>query len=187
MRTTLFIIIIAMGTTSLAAGCGKSNETSSGTPAPSASASAVVPAAVPPTLPTPSASASAAPEAAKKVELEIASVGDTMFYDKKTLTVPTGAHVHLTLKNNGKLAVMQHNWVLVKKGTEAKVALAGMEKAPDAGYVVPSDDVLAYTPLAQPQTTAEVTFTAPAPGDYPYICTFPGHYVVMKGVLTVTP
>lgn len=186
MRTTLFIIM-ALGTTSLAAGCGKSNETSSGAPPPSASASTVVPAAVPPPPPPPSATASAAPEAAKKAELEIASVGDTMFYDKKTLTVPTGAQVHLTLKNNGKLAVMQHNWVLVKKGTEAKVALAGMEKAPDAGYVVPSDDVLAYTPLAPPQKTVEVTFTAPAPGDYPYICTYPGHYVVMKGVLTVTP
>ena len=185
MRT--LIIIMALGTTSLASmGCGKSNETSSGAPAPSASASAVVPAAVPPTPPTPSVTASAAPEA-KTVELEIASVGDTMFYDKKTLTVPTGAKVHLTLKNNGKLAVMQHNWVLVKPGTEAKVALAGMEKAPDAGYVVPSDDVLAYTPLAPPQKTVDVTFTAPAPGDYPYICTFPGHYVVMKGVLTVTP
>ena len=183
MRT--LIIIMALGTSSLAsAGCGKCNETSSGAPPPSATATAVVPATAPP---TPSVTASAAPQAAKKVELEIASVGDTMFFDKKTLTVPTGAEVHLTLKNNGKLAVMQHNWVLVKKGTEAKVALGGMEKAQDAGYVVPSDDVLAYTPLAPPQQTVEVTFTAPAPGDYPYICTFPGHYVMMKGVLTVTP
>ena len=186
MRT--FIIVLALGTASFAtAGCGKDSGTSGGAPTPSAAATAVAPAATPPTPPAASAAASAAPEAAKKVELEIASVGDTMFYDKKTLTVPTGAQVHLTLKNNGKLAVMTHNWVLVKKGTEAKVALAGMEKAPDAGYVVPSDDVLAFTPLAAPQKTAEVTFTAPAPGDYPYICTFPGHYVVMKGVLTVTP
>lgn len=178
-------IIMALLTTSLAGvGCGKGNDTSGGAPPPSATATAVAPAATPP---TPSATASATPEGAKKVELEIASVGDTMFFDKKTLTAPTGAHVHLTLKNNGKLAVMQHNWVLVKKGTEAKVALGGMEKAQDAGYVVPSDDVLAYTPLAPPQKTVEVTFTAPAPGDYPYICTFPGHYVVMKGVLTVTP
>lgn len=186
MRT--FIIVLALSTVSLAtAGCGKDNDTSKPAPPPSATATAVTPATTPPIPLTPSASASAAPEAAKKVELEIASVGDTMFYDKKTLTVPTGAQVHLTLKNNGKLAVMTHNWVLVKKGTEAKVALAGMEKAPDAGYVVPSDDVLAYTPLAAPQKSVEVTFTAPAPGDYPYICTFPGHYVVMKGVLTVTP
>jgi azurin len=186
MRT--FIIVLAFGTASLAtAGCGKGNDTSGSAPPPSATATAVAPAATPATPPAPSASASATPQAAKKVELEIASVGDTMFFDKKTLTVPTGAQVHLTLKNNGKLAVMTHNWVLVKKGSEARVALAGMEKAPDAGYVVPSDDVLAFTPLAAPQKSVDVTFTAPAPGDYPYICTFPGHYVVMKGVLTVTP
>ena len=179
------IIIFALGTTSLAsAGCGKSNDASSDVPAPSMTATAVAPAASPP---KPSPPTTAAPEAAKRAELEIASVGDTMFFDKKTLTVPTGSQVHLTLKNNGKLAVMQHNWVLVKKGAEAKVALAGMQNAPDAGYVVASEDVLAYTPLAPPQKTVEVTFTAPAPGDYPYICTFPGHYVVMKGVLTVTP
>jgi len=185
MRT---LIIMAILTSSLAAaGCGKSNDGTSGTPPPSATATAVAPAATPQAPSTPSVTASAVPVAAKKVELEIASVGDTMFFDKKTLTVATGDLVHLTLKNNGKLAVMQHNWVLVKKGTEAKVALGGMEKAQDAGYVVPSDDVLAYTPLAPPQKTVEVTFTAPAPGDYPYICTFPGHYVVMKGVLTVSP
>lgn len=183
MRTLMMITL--MGTISLAAaGCEKSKETPSAPP-PSASATAVAPAATPSPPPV-SAATSAAPEA-KKVELDIASVGDTMFFDKKTLTVPSGAQVHLTLKNNGKLPVMQHNWVLVKKGSEAKVALAGLEKAPDAGYVVPSDDVLAYTPLAPPQKTVDVTFTAPAPGDYPYICTFPGHYVVMKGVLTVTP
>jgi azurin len=34
--------------------------------------------------------------------------------------------------------------------------------------------------------TADVTFTAPAKGTYPYICTFPGHYQTMKGVMTVT-
>ncbi len=184
MRTV--ITITALASMSLAAaGCGKSNDNSSGTPAPSVTATTVTPASTPP-APSAAPSASAAAPAAK-VDLEIASVGDTMYFDKKTLTVPTGAEVHLTLKNNGKLAVMQHNWVLVKKGAEAKVALAGMEKAPDAGFVVPSSDVLAYTPLAPPQKTVEVTFTAPAPGDYPYICTFPGHYVVMKGVLTVTP
>jgi azurin len=47
--------------------------------------------------------------------------------------------------------------------------------------------VLAYTQMAPSGTTSEVTFTAPAAGAYPYICTFPGHYMMMKGVLTVTP
>ncbi|MDE0837988.1 MAG: plastocyanin/azurin family copper-binding protein [Kiritimatiellae bacterium] len=30
-----------------------------------------------------------------------------------------------------------------------------------------------------------VTFTAPAAGTYNYLCTFPGHYAVMNGVMTV--
>lgn len=185
MRT--FLIIMAASVVALATtGCSKGHDGSSGAPTPSTTA--VPPAATPPEpVPAPTASASAEAPAKAKVELEIASVGDTMFYDKKTLTAPTGAEVHLTLKNNGKLPVMTHNWVLVRTGTEAAVALAGLEKAPDAGYVVPSSDVLAYTPLAPPGQTVEVTFTAPAPGDYPYICTFPGHYVMMKGVLKVTP
>jgi azurin len=30
-----------------------------------------------------------------------------------------------------------------------------------------------------------VTFDAPAAGQYPYVCTFPGHGVLMKGTLTI--
>jgi azurin len=30
-----------------------------------------------------------------------------------------------------------------------------------------------------------ITFTAPAPGDYPYVCTFPGHIRLMRGVMRV--
>jgi azurin len=78
--------------------------------------------------------------------------------------------------------------VLVKPGTEASVAAAGLKLGEAAGYFdVRDKDALAHTDLAKPGTTSEVTFDAPAPGDYPYICTFPGHYMMMKGVLTVTP
>lgn len=120
------------------------------------------------------------------MEIHLETVGETMAYDKTTLTVPAGKKVHLTLKNNGHNALMPHNWVLVKTGTEADVALAGVDKKDD-GYMVEGPNVLAHTPLVQPQQSGEITFTAPAAGDYPYICTVPGHYMLMKGVLTVTP
>jgi azurin len=110
-----------------------------------------------------------------------------MAFSKTKLTVPTGAEVHLTLKNNATMATLPHNWVLVTKGSEASVAAEGLAKAPDAGYVVPGPKVLAASPMAMPGKTIDFTFTAPAPGDYPYICTYPGHYMMMKGVLTVTP
>jgi azurin len=122
------------------------------------------------------------------VELEIASVANTMTFDKKTLTVPAGAEVHLVFKNNATMETLPHNWVLVKPGTEASVAAAGLKLGEAAGYLDVSDkDILVHTPTSKPSQSTEVTFTAPDPGTYPYICTVPGHYMLMKGVLTVTP
>jgi azurin len=146
-------------------------------------------AAVTPTAATSATAAlpTAEPVVEKPIEITLSTVGDTMAFDKTMLIVPTGKTVHITVKNKGTMAVMQHNWVLVKPGSEAAVALDGLNNAPDAGYVVPGPNVLAASNLAQPGQLAEVTFTAPAPGKYPYICTFPGHYMTMKGVLTVTP
>jgi len=110
-----------------------------------------------------------------------------MTFDKTKLTVPTGAEVHLTLVNRATMTTLPHNWALVAPGTQAKVAAEGLANAPDAGYIVEGPNVLAHTPMAPPGGKSEVTFKAPAPGDYPYICTVPGHYMQMKGVMTVTP
>ena len=179
------LTIVALAAILTCASC--ENKGSGGDEAPKATAATPTPAMTTAT-PTPAPSASGPSTAtAPKVEIQIASVGNEMKFDKTALTVPAGAEVHLVLKNNGTMDTMSHNWVLVKTGTEALVALDGLNKAPDAGFVVPGADVYTYTPLAPPGKTVEVTFTAPAAGKYPYICTFPGHYVLMKGVLTVTP
>lgn len=120
-------------------------------------------------------------------ELTLATVGDTMAYDTTALSAKTGSKVHLVLKNNATTATMKHNWVLVQPGKEAAVATAGSTAGEAAGYIELGPDVIAVTPLSTPGGTTEVTFTAPAPGAYPYICTYPGHYTTMKGTLTVTP
>lgn len=55
-------------------------------------------------------------------------------------------------------------------------------------YVPASADVLFNTPLVNPGNAFELGFTAPAaPGRYPFVCTFPGHWRIMQGVLVVTP
>ena len=184
MRTlTMTLISLALTT---GASCGKTDDSSSpsSTAAPTAPPAVSAPAKV---EPAPAATASA--KAAQKVELSIASVANTMTYDKTALTVPAGAEVHLTLKNNATMSTLPHNWVLLtKSGTEASVAAAGLKMGEPAGYIdVRDKDILAFTPQAKPGGTSEVTFTAPAAGTYPYICTTPGHYLMMKGVLTVTP
>ena len=176
---TLIITLVTM-TLAAGAGCGK-NDSDSGKGGGSASPTAQAT----PVAPTPSAVV----KPVQHVELQIASVANTMTFDKASLTVPAGAEVHLVLKNNATVSTLPHNWVLVKTGTEASVAAAGLKIGEQAGYVNVTDhDILAHTPQAKPGETTEVTFTAPEqPGTYPYICTTPGHYVMMKGVLTVTP
>ena len=85
---------------------------------------------------------------------------------------------------------MLHNWLLVKPGSAQEVgALADqMASQPDGfskGYIPDSDKILVASKLLS-KPGQEIMFKAPEkPGDYPYLCTFPGHWRIMQGVLTV--
>lgn len=155
-------------------------------PAPSASA-----AAAPASAPAPAAAAAAGGAAVTgtpDVEIKLASKGNLMAYDQTSFTVKTGQKVKVVFQNVSTSKVMSHNWVLVQPGTEAKVAEAGLAAGEASSYVVfPGENVIAATKLAGPGETVEILFIAPAPGTYPFICTMPGHYMVMKGTFTVTP
>ena len=114
---------------------------------------------------------------------------DTMKFDTAAFEVKSGEKVKLTFKNLGKLpkAAMGHNLVILKKGTDvpAFATAAMMAKATD--YIAPAKkgDVVASTKVLGPGETEVLEFTAGEPGEYPFICSFPGHYVMMKGVMTV--
>ena len=55
-----------------------------------------------------------------------------------------------------------------------------------AGSEPQEQDVLAASDLVYPGLATEITFNAPkSPGEYPYVCTFPGHWRLMKGVFNV--
>ena len=88
---------------------------------------------------------------------------------------------------------MQHNLVIVKPGALEEVGMAGNEMAKDPDgikrhFVPKSDKVLHATKLVDPQATEILRFKAPSkPGEYPYVCTFPGHWVIMNGVMEVKP
>ena len=62
--------------------------------------------------------------------------------------------------------------------------------APEAAarqYVPESDDVLAYTDVTPAGESTTIYLTAPAtPGRYPFICSFPGHWMVMNGQMIVS-
>ena len=107
---------------------------------------------------------------------------------QKTLTAKPGERVSLTLHNPD---VVPHNVVLIKPGRLQAIGdlsnkLITDPEGPALHYVPKSDDVIAYTDMVMPQQTFTIHFTAPKEkGDYPYLCTFPGHWVVMNGVLKV--
>ncbi len=114
---------------------------------------------------------------------------DTMQFDKKAFEVSAGDKVTLTFKNVGKLPIvaMGHNLVILNAGeATAPFAIAAMTQK-DNDYIpaAMADKILAQTKLLGPGEEDVLTFTAPAAGTYNYLCTFPGHYAVMNGVMTV--
>ena len=116
---------------------------------------------------------------------------DQMKFSVTSITAKPGELIHLRLKSVGTLPkiAMAHNFVLLAKGTDA-AAFANVSATASASGYIPAQlkaKVLAFTPLAGPGETVDVTFKAPsARGQYAYLCSFPGHFVAgMKGVLIV--
>jgi azurin len=137
------------------------------------------------------AAPSAAPAAAPGPKTFALTANDTMKYSLTRLAVSAGDEVKVTLTNAGSMpkASMAHNWILLKAGSDpvAFSNAAVTHKADDYFPTELAGEVLVHTKLLGPRESDTVEFKAPAePGEYPYLCTFPGHYVSgMHGVLVV--
>jgi len=119
---------------------------------------------------------------------------DKMRYDMTAFDVAPGQKVIVTFKNIGTTPKfsMGHNFVVLDRTiTTANIQSAFLDKASTEAshdYVPPgAKEVLAHSKLLGPAETEVVTFNAPyIPGEYLYVCSFPGHYSQgTKGVMTV--
>ena len=115
------------------------------------------------------------------------TVRHEMRYEKKYFAVQAGRPVQIILDN---VDVMPHNVVVVKPGTMEAVGIAAETMQPERGndrpFIPAMDEVLFASRLVQPNERDRVSFAAPEkPGDYPYVCTYPGHWRVMYGVMVV--
>jgi len=122
-----------------------------------------------------------------KVEADILlETAHGMKYKQTYLTVKAGAKTRLTFSNPDD---MQHNFLLTsgKKGDKVGVAAGDMGlKGAALGYVPDMNEVLVHTKLVEPEQTDVIYFVAPKkPGLYEFICSVPGHYQQMRGVLKV--
>ena len=133
--------------------------------------------------------AAAAAKAGPRV-IEITG-GDNMKYNLATIQAKPGEQLKVVLTNTGTQPkeVMGHNWVLLKAGSDPAAFAAAAMTAKATDYIPPGlkDQIIAHTALLGPRKSDEITFKVPdAPGDYPFLCSFPAHFQVgMKGVLTV--
>jgi azurin len=161
MKSQASFLLLACGLVALA-GCGK-NDTSAS--APAAAASSVV-----------------------TVEL---TAGDSMKYNLTLIEAKPGQDVKVSLTNIGTMPkqAMAHNFILLQKGTDPKAFSDAAVTAAATDYIPASmsDKIIVHTKLLGPKQTDEVDFKAPTePGEYPFLCSFPAHFLSgMHGVLVV--
>lgn len=131
----------------------------------------------------------AAPVTATAENVLVIEGNDQMQFNTNELKAVAGKPIKLTLKHVGKIPkeAMGHNLVILQEGTdEAAFALKANEaKATD--YIPESEkaSIIAHTKLLGGGEEDTIEFTIDKKGTYKFICSFPGHVALMKGVLIV--
>ena len=163
------------------------------TPPPPTPTPAPTPTPEPPT-PTPrppESGAPATPTPPSEVELAIdtATGAEDFTWATDTLEAPAGSIITLTLNNlTNPDDEIGHNWVLVKPGQEESVLANGIAAGDDRDWLDTDDPgIIAATKLIEGDDSDSVTFDAPEPGSYTFVCTFPEHYQGgMRGTLVIS-
>ena len=119
----------------------------------------------------------------------VKTIPQKLLYDVKKLTAKAGEKITIRFINDCDLP---HNLIVCVPGSMEKVGRASVDmvindpQALEKQYVPEIPEVLHATRLLNSGEQHDLTMTLPdSPGDYPYVCTFPGHYALMNGVLVV--
>ena len=121
-----------------------------------------------------------------KIEIEV--IPGILEYDIKEFTVSAGSPIEITFTNTG---IMLHNMLIIKPGQlefvgKAAEAMMSQSDALSKNYVPDIKEVLFSTPMVGPKKSFKLQFFAPeTPESYPYVCTFPGHWPTMNGIMIV--
>jgi azurin len=158
---------------------------------PAAAVSAAAPAAANAASAAPAVAA--APAAPVGPALEVTIKPDTanpMMYNTKEIIAKPGQHIKLTFDNKGAIAPLPHNVVIGQAGTKEVILALSMKIMTDPngmakGYIPEAPEVLAHTKLVNAGASETIEFNVGAAGDYPYMCTFPGHSLMMNGTIKV--
>jgi azurin len=127
-------------------------------------------------------------QAATKIEV---TANDQMKFSVKRIEAQVGKTLEITIRNIGKLpkASMAHNFVILKPGSSLLTIAAKCHKAKEQNYIAPDAEtraaIVTSGKLLGPGESCIVRFTPQTSGDYPFLCTFPGHCTEMNGIIHV--
>jgi len=126
---------------------------------------------------------------ANLAEIKISCIPGRLLFSQKKFEVQAGQAVKLTFTNPD---ATPHNLLILQPGTPVEsvgMAANEMAKSPEGAKnnFIPEDDrILLSTKMLAPNSSETLRFLAPKkPGIYPFLCTFPGHWVLMKGEMVV--
>ena len=125
--------------------------------------------------------------------VKISCIPERMLFSVNQFAVTLGQSVKLVFTNED---ATDHNLVIVKPESLSEVGMAANEMARDprnanSDFIPPQKKslILHATPMIGPNRSSQISvlrFEAPKePGIYPFVCTFPGHWVVMNGLMVV--
>ena len=154
---------------------------------------AAAPADAPPAGLLPDLSAAAMRRSLRDQGTQVVTIGtipEQMLFDVKWFVVEAGKPVQVTLTNSD---AMPHNIVIGRPGSVTAIGTAAATMQPPTdpnarAYVPTMPEVLQSTKLVQRGESDKLNFTAPStPGEYSFLCSYPGHWVRMYGIMLVVP
>jgi azurin len=123
------------------------------------------------------------------LEIKIKCLKERMLFDVETISAKKNQPIKLQFLNPD---VTPHNFVLVEPNSLEEIGLAANKMASDPsaakkGEFIPGNSkIIVHTKMLKQDEKEVLRFKAPSKaGEYPYLCTFPGHWTIMKGILHV--
>lgn len=120
------------------------------------------------------------------------SAADNMMFDKKEITVDTScSSVKINFKHKGKMPIKAggHNVVILEtKNFNPVVSKIDMKLGAESGFLPDMPEVIAKTAIIGGGQETQLTMNPSALSKdkkYSFICSFPGHYAIMKGNIKI--
>jgi len=123
-------------------------------------------------------------------EITIYAIGNTMYdmaFEPNVVKAKANSIIKINFVNTGTDSLMIHNILFVEKGKADEIGIKALRAGEAKSYIPDHPAVIAASKLVQPLDSVLVQFKAPAVGSYPFICTYPGHYLKMRGRLIIEP